>query len=157
MPLSDPSPRKHIHTRSITFRGYEREGGLWDIEAHMTDTKTYAFENKWRGAVAVGEPLHEMLVRLSIDDSFVIREVEVATDNSPFQMCPDIAPKYQSLVGVTLGPGWRRAIRERVGGIRGCTHLTELLYPMATVAIQTIMPLLRHRKKQAVSEINDSP
>ena len=156
MPLPDAAPRRHVHTRAIDYRGYEREDGLWDIEAHMTDVKTYEFENNWRGKVPVGEPLHEMLLRVTIDDSFVIQDVEAATEHSPFQMCPDITPNYKSLIGIKMGLGWRKAIRMKVGGVEGCTHLTELLFPMATVAMQTIWPLMRHRRNQADSEQNDS-
>lgn len=156
MPLPDSSPRKHVHTRAISYRGFERDDGLWDIEAHMTDTKTYAFRNNWRGEVAIGEPLHEMLLRVTIDDSFTIRDIFAATDNSPFSMCPDIAPNYKSLVGIKMGAGWRKAIRQKVGGVQGCTHLTELLFPMATVAMQTIWPLLRHRMNKADSAIDKS-
>ena len=75
MPLPQPSPRKHMHTRSISYRGYQREDGLWDIEAHMTDTKTYSINNNWRGEIAVGEPLHEMLVRITVDNNFIIQDV----------------------------------------------------------------------------------
>ena len=95
MPLPNGSPRKHVHTRAIEYRGYEREDGLWDIEAHMADTKTYEFKNDWRGPVKVGEPLHEMLLRVTIDDEFIIRDVVAVTDNSPFEMCPDITPEYK--------------------------------------------------------------
>lgn len=156
MPLPDPTPRKHVHTRAITYCGFERDDGLWDIEAHMTDTKTYAFKNNWRGEVKIGEPLHEMLLRVTIDDSFTIRDVIAATDNSPFAMCPDIAPNYKALVGIKMGAGWRKAIRQKVGGVQGCTHLTELLFPVATVAMQTIWPLLRHRKNKPDSSVEKS-
>ena len=54
MPLPEASKREHLHTRAITYQGFERDDGLWDIEAHMTDTKTYEFENNWRGKVKVG-------------------------------------------------------------------------------------------------------
>jgi hypothetical protein len=30
-------------------------------------------------------------------------------------------------------------VKERVGGKHGCTHLTELLGPLATTALQTLM------------------
>ena len=156
MPLPDPNSRKHVHTRAISYCGFERDDGLWDIEAHMTDTKTYAFKNNWRGEVKIGEPLHEMLLRVTIDDSFTIKEVIAATDHSPFQMCPDIAPNYKVLVGIKMGAGWRKAIRQKVGGVEGCTHLTELLFPMATVAMQTIWPLLRHRKNKPDSSVDTS-
>jgi len=152
MPFPDASPRKHVHTRAIDYRGYEREDGLWDIEAHMTDTKTYEFSNKWRGTVPVGEPMHEMLLRVTIDDSFVIQDIFAATEHSPFQMCHAITPNYKKLIGIKMGPGWRKAIRMKVGGTEGCTHLTELLFPMATVAMQTIWPIRSKRKQESDTE-----
>jgi hypothetical protein len=153
MPLPAPAARKHVHTRAIDYRGFEREDGLWDIEAHMTDVKTYAFKNNWRGNVEAGEPLHEMLLRVTIDDKFVIQDVAAATEHSPFEMCPAITPNYAAIIGIKMGLGWRKAIRQKIGGVQGCTHLTELLFPMATVAMQTIWPLLRHRKNQPDSEV----
>ncbi len=147
MPLPEASPRRHAHTRAIDYRGYEREDGLFDIEAHMTDTKTYEFSNKWRGTVAIGEPLHEMLLRVTIDETFEIKDIVAVTDHSPFEVCPNITPVYKNLVGIRMGPGWRKAIRTKVGGVQGCTHLTELLFPMATVAMQTIWPILSQRKR----------
>ena len=153
MPLPGSIARKHVHTRAIDYRGYEREDGMWDIEAHMTDKKTYEFKNDWRGEIKIGEPLHEMLLRVTIDDEFIIREVIAVTDNSPFELCADITPIYSSLIGIRMGPGWRKAIRTKVGGVKGCTHLTELLFPMATVAMQTIWPLLKNRKKKPDSDV----
>jgi hypothetical protein len=103
-----------------------------------------------------GVALHEMLLRVTINDKFLIEDIEAATDNSPFAMCPEIAADYKKLIGVTMGPGWRGMIRSRMGGVKGCTHLTELLYPMATVAIQTIRPLQNHRRRQADSDSRHS-
>ena len=156
MPLPDGTPRKHVHTRAIDYKGYERDDGLWDIEAHMTDKKTYGFSNDWRGEVEAGDALHEMLLRVTIDDDFMIKDVVAITDNSPFKICPDITPNYKSLIGIRMGPGWRKAIRMKVGGVQGCTHLTELLFPMATVAMQTIWPLLRQKKNKADSDVGTS-
>ena len=114
----------------------------------MTDTKTYPISNSWRGQLDVGEPLHKMLIRITIDDEFFIQDVWAKTENSPFEICPEIAPAYKSLVGIQMGPGWRKAIRQKIGGVRGCTHLTELLFPMATVAMQTIWPLQAKKKNK---------
>ena len=152
MPLSTAVARKAIHTREIRFVGYERDDGQFDIEAHMIDTKSYPFGNDWRGELSPGDALHEMLVRITVDDAFIVRNVEACTENSPFQMCPDITPNYSALVGLKMGRGWREGIRERVGGVKGCTHITELLYPMATVAFQTISPLKKHRSNRPDSD-----
>jgi hypothetical protein len=146
MPLSAPAPREHIHTRHVTCEGYRREDGLWDIEGHLVDTKTYAFSNNERGEIEPGVPVHEMRIRLTIDDTFEIRAVEAVTEHSPFSVCREIAPNFERLVGLTIGAGWRRAVAARVGGVEGCTHIVELLGPVATTAFQTIMPL-RERER----------
>ena len=40
MPLSAPAaPRRRLHTRRITFEGFQREDGLFDIDARLTDVK----------------------------------------------------------------------------------------------------------------------
>src|SRR5690606_35863619 len=67
MPLSPAVPRRHIHTRRIECRGYLREDGLWDIEAWLEDSKTYAFDNETRGEVQPGGPVHDMVARLTVD------------------------------------------------------------------------------------------
>lgn len=149
MPLSEPAPREALHTRSIDCRGFRRADGLWDIEAHLTDTKTYPFKNTHRGTIEPGEALHDMWLRLTLDDGFVIRGVEAVTAAGPYAVCPAIAPAFGKLKGVAIGPGWNRKVRELLGGVRGCTHLVELLQPMATVAFQTIWTD-RSRRAEAV-------
>src|SRR5690606_25009134 len=80
MPLSDPQPRRHLHTRRIECRGYRREDGLWDVEGHLVDTKTYGFPNEARGEVAAGEPVHDLWLRITFDDSYLIHAAEAVTD-----------------------------------------------------------------------------
>lgn len=141
MPLSAAAPREALHTRRIQCHGFRRTDGLWDVEAHLTDTKSYAFENHDRGIIKAGEPVHDMWLRVTVDDDLVIRGVEAQIEHGPHHMCPDITANYRALTGLQIGPGWRRGINERVGGVAGCTHLRELLAPVATTAFQTIMPI----------------
>ncbi|WP_372621001.1 DUF2889 domain-containing protein [Falsiroseomonas sp.] len=151
MPLSAPAQRKPLHQRDIVLRGYQREDGLYDIEAQLTDTKSYAFENMERGTIEPGQPLHGMWVRLTVGEDMVIRSCEAASDATPYAICPQAAPNFAALAGVTIGPGFNRAVKERVGGVLGCTHLREVLAQMATVAFQTIGPM-RWRKARAERE-----
>ena len=51
--------------------------------------------------------------------------------------CETIAPAYKRLVGLSLIKDFRRKTRELLGGVRGCTHLTEMLAGLPTAAIQT--------------------
>ena len=141
MPLSSPTEREHIHTRTVECNGYRRTDGLWDIEGLLVDVKTYTFHNNERGDVPPGEPVHEMWIRLTVDDDLKIHGVEAVTEYSPFQVCKEIAPNFERLVGVSIGPGWRKRVRDRVGGVEGCTHIVEMLGPVATTAFQTIYPI----------------
>ncbi|MBX9812406.1 MAG: DUF2889 domain-containing protein [Burkholderiales bacterium] len=137
MPLPNPAPRKLMHIRAIECKGYEREDGLWDIEAHLVDTKTYVHTRREGGREREpGEPVHNMWLRLTIDLDLKIHDVEAATDDGPYSICGDITPGFKSLIGLTIGAGWRREIAACVGGVKGCTHLVELLGPLGTTAFQ---------------------
>lgn len=139
MSPASATPRRLLHQRSIQCCGYQREDGLWDIEARMTDTKTYAFPNEDRGGLLqAGEPLHAMFIRLTLDDEFLVHDVEARTDGSPFALCPAITARYRQLIGIRIGSGWSLKLRELFSGIKGCTHMTELLGPLATTAFQTV-------------------
>lgn len=149
MPLSKAAPRAHLHTREIVCRGYRRDDGFWDIEGGIVDRKTYAFDNHDRGGISAGEPLHHMLVRVTLDDELEVKACEVATEAGPYGLCGDIAPDYGQLRGLRIGPGWRRGVLSKVGGTGGCTHITDLLVgPVAVTAFQTIYPARQKRDDQ---------
>ncbi len=152
MPLSPPAPREPLHTRHVECRGYRREDGLWDIEGHLVDTKTYAFSNRSRGEVSPGTPLHEMWIRLTLDDRMTVKAVEAVTDHGPFPICGDIAPAFQKLEGLTIGPGWNRKVKDLLDGTRGCTHIVELLGPVATTAFQTLFSRRERERRESGNE-----
>jgi hypothetical protein len=144
MPLSPPVSRKPHHTRRIECSAHERSDALWDIEARMTDEKAYPVERA-TGPKAAGEYLHDMHVRLTLDERLTIRAIEVDMAAYPHDICPDAQPGMQDIVGLRIGAGWMDEVKRRVGGPLGCTHLRELLPVMATTAIQAIRPALRRR------------
>jgi hypothetical protein len=156
MPLTDPAPREPLHLRDIELRGYRRQDGLFDIEARLTDTKSYAFSNQDRGEVTPGTPLHGMLARMTVDEDMVIQCFEAATEFGPYAVCPAAAPNFASLAGLRIGPGFIRAANQRVAGTKGCTHLRELLGQMATVAFQTLVVVRRNKQAAPNSASNPS-
>jgi hypothetical protein len=138
MPLSPPVGRQHLHTRRVTCQGFFREDGLWDIEGRITDAKSYEHANEWRGALKAGEFVHDMSIRITLDHKFTIVDVEAVTDRSPYRICGEVAPDFKKLIGLRVSGGFHRAVRERLGGVHGCTHIVELLGPVATTAFQTV-------------------
>ncbi len=154
MPLIPPTPRKELHTRTITLRGYEREDGLFDIEAHLTDTKTYSFRNEHRGEMTPGTPLHGMWMRMTVDLQLNVIACEAATEHAPYAVCPGAAPSFASLAGLRIRPGFLKEASLRVGGTVGCTHLRELLQQMATTAFQTVQPARSRRNPKTDGHID---
>ena len=147
--FDDPAPRTHVHTRSVEYRGYWRDDGQWDIEAELTDTKTYAHATPDRGTMQAGEPVHGMAIRVTVDDAMKISNIAVRMPSAPFPECQQAKPPMSRLIGCTLGRGWRKAIEHALGGTQGCAHLRELLFNMATVAYQTIPHYRNHLRRLA--------
>ena len=142
MPISKPAPRDLIHTRSIQCSGYKRKDGLWDIDGYMTDTKAYTFNSVDREHIASGEPIHHMVIRITVDDDMVVQYADASTDFAPYHICGNINDNFAQLKGLKIGPGWRRAVNQAMGGTHGCTHLRDLLIgPLAVTAYQTIIPM----------------
>lgn len=142
MSLSSPKPRKLIHQRRIRPNAYLREDGLWDIEAQLTDDKAYPFPTLQRGILPIGDLVHDIWLRLTLDNELVIQEAEAKLLVTPFKRCPAIEPNVQDLVGLKIESGWTKEANQRIGGVASCSHIIELLRPMATTAIQAIYPYL---------------
>ena len=139
MPLSAPVPRKTSHIRRVTYQGYEREDGLWDMEAELHDSKAHDMPSfRHQGVRLAGEPIHHMWLRVTIDRQLVVHAIEAAMDAHPLQDCPQARPALQGMVGACMARGWRQAIAQHMGGVASCTHLRELLFNMATAAFQTL-------------------
>jgi hypothetical protein len=134
----DAAGRELLHKRDFTFEGYLRADGHYDIEGRMTDRKTYAFPNDFRGEIKADEPLHDMRICVTIDATFKILDIVAQTAAGPFEVCPAITPAFTALKGAQIGRGWARLLREKFGGVHGCTHHIELLRTLATVAFQTV-------------------
>jgi hypothetical protein len=138
MPLPEPEAERELrHTRRVRYEGYKRADGLWDIEAHLTDIKNHDFALK-AGVRRAGQPVHSMWIRLTVDRRMQVVDAAASSDAVPYPGgCESIAPAYRKLVGLSLVKDFRKRVRESFGGVRGCTHLTEMLGGMPTAAIQT--------------------
>lgn len=142
MPLPQPTERTLQHTRTVTCKGFKRSDGLWDIEGHLTDIKTAPIEIRERnnGVVEAGEPIHLLELRITIDLDLNIHDAVASMDYTPYQMCPSISDRYKLLIGTRIAPGFTKQCKTLFSGSNGCTHLLELLGPIATTAFQATHP-----------------
>lgn len=139
MPGLDPTvPREPLHTRRVEIQGYKREDGLYDIEGHLVDTKPYDFKLA-AGVRPAGEPVHGMWLRITVDKQLNIVDAAAAMDAMPYVGdCNGIVPAYRKLVGLAIRPGYHQRLKELLGGVRGCTHITEMAGMLATAAFQSM-------------------
>jgi hypothetical protein len=147
--LSPAVPREAVHKRQINCNGFVRADGLYDIEAELTDHKTYDFPSDFRGTVTPDLAVHHMVLRITIDRNRVIQHAEAITITGPYAICPTANAVFDNLVGLQIGPGWRRKVQAAIGGRHGCTHITELLGPVATTAYQTLYGEEARQKRQS--------
>lgn len=137
MALPAASPERQLkHTRRIEVQVYARGNGLWEVDAVITDVKTRDAQltSEVRRA---GQPIHNMLLRLVIDEQFNVLEAGSETRDMPYPgACSEHGDAYAALVGLNLMRGFRYAVYERLGGVAGCTHLTELTQAVPTAVVQ---------------------
>jgi hypothetical protein len=136
MPLSPPVSRQLRHRRAIRLEAFEREDGLWDIEARLTDEKPRDVHLA-SGVRPNGLPIHELWLRITIDRKLTIVDAEASSEWAPYGgLCAESNPVYRSLIGLNLLQNFRREANRLLRGTVGCTHLTELCAVLPTAAIQ---------------------
>lgn len=137
MALPPAAPERQLkHRRSINVQIYARGNGLWEVDAEITDVKTR--DAKLAGGLRLaGDPIHDMLLRIVVNEQLDIVEAGSETRWMPYPgHCDDHDDAYASLVGLNLLKGFRQAVKERLGGVAGCTHITELTQVLPTAVIQ---------------------
>jgi hypothetical protein len=142
MPLTVPAQsRQRLHSRRVTYEGFQRSDGLFDIEGRLTDVKDHD-TTLLSGVRAAGDAIHDMSVRVTIDRDFTIRDIEARSDRVPYPGgCDVIGPQYRALVGANLLNDFRKRLHDTMGHVRGCTHITEMLSSLPTAAVQTFAGL----------------
>jgi hypothetical protein len=134
--------RKLIHTRHVECRAYLREDGLVEVEGEMRDVSPDGTDLFFKQVAADGL-IHRMRIVMTVGSDMVIRSVAAKTVDAPTPYCPAIESAYAALAGLEIGVGFTLGLKSRVGGVKGCTHLTELLAPMATTAFQAFFAMQR--------------
>lgn len=134
--LPEPEAREAIQTRSIVCRSFRRHDGLVDIDARFIDTRPFAYDNEFRGHCEAGSALHNMQMRVTLDRKRHIVALVSTMHKTPYTTCSGVNPNFQRLVGLSVGRGFRKAVRERLGGTEGCTHILALLDVLSAAAVQ---------------------
>lgn len=133
--------REELHHRQIDLRFYRLDNGRYEVVGRLIDTKRQPFRRQLAEAdTPPGTPIHDIAVHLVVDEEMLVHEAFASMDATPFTICPGATGTLAPLVGLSMRKGWNRQVRELLGGAASCTHIVELLGPMATTAFQGLAP-----------------
>jgi hypothetical protein len=139
--MTDTVERNEIHHRQLDIRFFQRSDGLYEVEGRLLDRKSHPFRRLLHDQdIPAGVALHDIVVRLVIDESLLVHDASAAYAASPFELCQGAANTLAPLKGLRIGGGWNKRVRELLGGAASCTHIVELLGPMATTVYQGLAP-----------------
>lgn len=135
--MSKTPLRTAMHNRSIEHRSWLLDDGCLEIESRLLDTKAYDTTVGFDRQLPAGEPLHDMTIHILLAPDTLIRDIQLRMDATPFDICPEVIKRFESLRGASMGRGWNAMLSRRFSSISGCRHLVELLRGMGTVAFQS--------------------
>lgn len=130
--------RRQLHLRRITCEAFEREDGLLDIEGLLIDTKPTPVQLVTGTSIEPGSAIHRMRVCITVNRDRWIVAAQSDSEAYPHSECKEAATAYQKLVGLRIEPGFTRLVKQLFRGEAGCTHMSELIPPMATTLFQVL-------------------
>ena len=150
MPMTDANDPIHvrpIHVRTIRIETVEAGDDELLVTGRLMDERPRGGGPPSFGA----EPppvIHHMTVALRVRFAdLTITGVETAMKAHPYQICPEVLPSLQDLVGLSVAQGFTRAINERFGRAKGCAHVTALIHAMAPAIKQAAGAAFAHKQR----------
>ncbi len=123
-------PRRPVHTRTITIDVFRSGDAELEATGRLVDDRPGA-QPSWFD-VPQGSTIHDMSVTLRIHyPDLTITDAFARMVSHPYTICPEALPGLDRLIGLSVAKGFTRAVNERLGRQRGCSHMTALIQSMA--------------------------
>ncbi len=127
--------RRPVHTRKIEINTYELGDYRILVEGELEDTRRppASDDNSETGPFLV----HHLVARIWVQGpDLTISAVEAEMKQIPRRACPEVLPAIQKLVGLKIITGFTQKVKDLIGSVRGCSHLTSLFLTLGPAAVQ---------------------
>jgi hypothetical protein len=143
MSLTPPAPRESLHTRSVVARAFAATTASSIVEARLLDTKTHAYP-LMTGVRAAGRSCARHADRVTIDRAYTIHagRGDDARRAVSGRLRRDRGRVRRSSSARTSRKAFAASVKDKLGGVRGCSHLTELVGHLPTAAVQMFASLV---------------
>jgi hypothetical protein len=128
-----------LHKRTIDIEAFDN-GDEIQVVCHFKDVRPWSDVGHIR---TVHEMILDVDVRLA---DLVITRSEARMVNFPHVECPEIAPRFGDLVGLSIARGYNKEVQKRFIGVAGCTHLEFMARAIGPAIVQAFSSA-RSRKR----------
>jgi len=120
-----------LHRRTLEFDAFDRGESL-RVVGRLRDTRPW-LEGTTR------EVVHDMELEVVVQKTDLVITEAVATMHAfPHAECPQIAPSFAGLVGLSVARGYVKEVQRRFVGASGCSHLDHLARGLGPAVIQSL-------------------
>jgi hypothetical protein len=127
-----------VHSRNIEIRTFPAEQERVVVEGRLNDER-FVCGTRWDGETEAPRTVHRIVVRLLVGDwPPTILDAEAEMLDVPHTLCPMTLDSIRNVVGVTITPGYGKEVQERLGGVRGCTHMAHLVGAMGIAVLHGV-------------------
>ena len=125
-----------IQSRNIEITTYEWDDAHIVVCGELRDRRlvsTHTLDNKPRPPAVV----HHMRICIKVAiRTLTVEEIEAELPQVPHEECAEMYKTLEGIQGMILSRGFSSKVKQKLGGTRGCIHLTTLLLAMAPAALQ---------------------
>ena len=127
--------KKLVHTRKIAINTFDLDEHRILVEGELEDTRRppSSAEESETGPFLV----HHLVARIWVQGpDLTISAVDAEMKRIPRQECPEVLPAVQKLVGLKIITGFTQKVKDLIGSVKGCSHLTSLFLTLGPAAVQ---------------------
>lgn len=123
---------------------------ILDFQSHNLTTVEELERGFWRITLRAEDNLFAGVIVLDVKTPALdIREVTIEITRDALGLVPDLSKKQKKLIGVRVGPGMTKIVREIVGGSSGSERISDLLLEAMEMLVNAItIPELRKANEQ---------
>jgi len=142
-----------IHERRLEFSSYAIENDQLIVEGWLKDDR-FVQRYQLDGSLSPPGKVHRICVRLLFGGwPLSILDAEAEMPFVPHDECPATQDTVKEIIGLTITHGYGDRVLERLGGVKGCAHMVQLIIAMGKAALHGYWT----QKLQHPPELPDTP
>lgn len=126
-----------VHQRRLEFSTYaladDRDRII--VEGRLKDDR-FVPRHHLDGNISPPGKVHRICVRLLLGGwPLSILDAEAQMEVVPHEQCPSAEDTVKKVVGLTITHGYGDKVIERIGGLKGCAHMVQLIIAMGNASL----------------------